>query len=226
VASSKPGFGCTNLAGITLPESLANIRDYVFAGCTRLLSITIPNSVTNLGYVPFWLCSGLTNVTLGNGITTIGQQFADCSSLANITIPASVTSIGDYAFGGCSSLRGLYFEGNARSFAFCGCFQAFGTVYYLPGTTGWGATFAGRVPPPFGTLRWVAVGPSFGVRLNRFGFNVTGTADIPIVVEASTILAPPSWAPWQSGTLTNGLIYFTDPQWTNYPTRFYRIRSP
>jgi len=46
------------------------------------------------------------------------------------------------------------------------------------------------------------------------------------LTSVTTTLAPPSWAPWQSGTLTNGLIYFTDPQWTNYPTRFYSIRSP
>jgi hypothetical protein len=27
------------------------------------------------------------------------------------------------------------------------------------------------------------------------------------------------------GTLTNGSIYFSDPQWTNYHNRLYRIRS-
>jgi hypothetical protein len=25
---------------------------------------------------------------------------------------------------------------------------------------------------------------------------------------------------------TNGTSYFSDPQWTNYPGRFYRLRSP
>jgi hypothetical protein len=32
--------------------------------------------------------------------------------------------------------------------------------------------------------------------------------------------------PLQTCKLTNGSIYFSDPQWTNYPGRFYRIRSP
>ena len=67
---------------------------------------------------------------------------------------------------------------------------------------------------------------SFGVRQNRFGFNITGTPDIPLVVEATTNLAAQSWVPLQSCTLTNGLIYFNDAQWTNYPSRLYRIRSP
>ena len=25
---------------------------------------------------------------------------------------------------------------------------------------------------------------------------------------------------------TGGMSYFSDPQWTNYPSRFYRLRSP
>jgi hypothetical protein len=66
----------------------------------------------------------------------------------------------------------------------------------------------------------------FGVRQDRFGFNITGTANIPVVVEACANLAAPSWVTLQSGTLTNGLIYFSDAQWTNYPGRVYRIRSP
>jgi len=67
---------------------------------------------------------------------------------------------------------------------------------------------------------------SFGVRDNHFGFNITGTADIPIVIEASSNLAVPSRIPLKTCTLTNGLIYFSDQQWTNYPGRFYLIRSP
>ena len=67
---------------------------------------------------------------------------------------------------------------------------------------------------------------SFGVRTNRFGFNITGTTNIPIVVEACTNLANPAWSPLQSCTLTNGSVYFSDPDWTNYPGRFYRLRSP
>jgi hypothetical protein len=41
-----------------------------------------------------------------------------------------------------------------------------------------------------------------------------------------TNLANPTWYPLQTNTLTGGSFYFSDPQWTNYPGRFYRIRSP
>ena len=147
------------------------------------------------------------------------------SGVGTYTIPESVTSIGDGAFAGCSSLRGIYFEGNAPSVAFCECFQAYGTVYYLPGTTGWGATFAGRPTALWNPQAQTRDG-SFEVRPTGFGFNIAGTADIPLVIEASTNLAARSWVPLQSCTLTNGLLYFSDPQSTNYRGRSYRIRSP
>jgi len=67
---------------------------------------------------------------------------------------------------------------------------------------------------------------SFGVRTNRFGFTITGASNLVIVVEASTNLANPAWIPVGTSTLTDGSSYFSDPQWTNQPARFYRLRSP
>ncbi|HEY3863885.1 MAG TPA: hypothetical protein VGO59_18565 [Verrucomicrobiae bacterium] len=67
---------------------------------------------------------------------------------------------------------------------------------------------------------------SFGVSNNQFGFNITGTANIPIVVEARANPSSPLWTPLRQLTVTNGLAYFSDPQWTSFPGRFYRIRSP
>jgi hypothetical protein len=62
-----------------------------------------------------------------------------------------------------------------------------------------------------------------GVRTNQFGFNITGTSNIVVVVEANTNLANPTWSPLRTNTLTGGSTYFSDPQWTNYPSRFYRL---
>ena len=61
---------------------------------------------------------------------------------------------------------------------------------------------------------------------NQFGFNITGTSNIPIVVEACTNLASPVWTALQSLTLTNGLFYFSEPLQTNGSGRYYRISSP
>ena len=68
-------------------------------------------------------------------------------------------------------------------------------------------------------------GASFGVRTNQFGFNITGNSNLVVVVEGCTNLANPVWQPIQTDTLTDGTNYFSDPQWTNYPARFYRLSS-
>jgi hypothetical protein len=64
------------------------------------------------------------------------------------------------------------------------------------------------------------------VRTNRFGFTVTGTSGLVIVVEACTNLANPLWLSLETNTLSGGSCYFSDPLWTNQPARFYRLRSP
>jgi hypothetical protein len=46
-----------------------------------------------------------------------------------------------------------------------------------------------------------------------------------IVVEACTNLANPIWLSLSTNILTGDSSYFSDPQWTNYPGRFYRLRS-
>ena len=69
-------------------------------------------------------------------------------------------------------------------------------------------------------------GASFGVRTNQFGFTISGTSNLAIVVEACTNLTNPIWVPLGTNTLTGGSSYFSDPHWTNYPARFYRLRSP
>jgi len=43
-------------------------------------------------------------------------------------------------------------------------------------------------------------------------------------VDACTDLYNPVWTPLQTNTLTTNTLYFSDPEWTNYPNRFYRLR--
>jgi uncharacterized repeat protein (TIGR01451 family) len=79
------------------------------------------------------------------------------------------------------------------------------------------------------TMTAIVAQPELGlaaVRSNQFGFTITGTSNLSIVVEACTNLASPSWTSLQICTLTNGPIYFSDPAWRRYPMRFYRTRLP
>jgi hypothetical protein len=95
----------------------------------------------------------------------------------------------------------------------------------LPGTTGWGATFDGLPTAPWFLPNPLILnhGPGFGVQPGGFGFTISWATNGSVVVEAATNLANPVWIPVSTNnTLTDGTNYFSDPQWTNYPVRFYR----
>jgi hypothetical protein len=70
----------------------------------------------------------------------------------------------------------------------------------------------------------VSTNGSFGVSNGIFGFNLSGAPGQTLVTEVSTNLSV--WLPLKTNTLTTDSVYFSDPQWTNFPGRFYRIRSP
>ncbi|MGO8835923.1 MAG: leucine-rich repeat domain-containing protein [Limisphaerales bacterium] len=226
-------FGdCISLTSITIPSSVTSLGGGVFNGCTHLASVTIPDSITSLGDAVFVGCSSLTNVTIPSSVTSIGDyMFRGCSSLTSIIIPSSISNVGDYVFWQCNNLTGCYFLGNApglNSISGVSFYENTNvTVYYLPGTTGWDefALLTG-VPTALWSPAMQTSDGSFGVRNNQFGFNINWASDQTVVVEACTNLANPGWVPVGTNTLTDGSSYFSDPQWTNYPGRFYRLRSP
>ncbi len=98
-------------------------------------------------------------------------------------------------------------------------------VYYLPDTTGWNSMFAG-----LSNRRMETAGANDRWQLRRadkpIWFQIQWASGQTVVVEACTNLSNPAWQPVQTNTLTTGTSYFSDPQWTNYPGRFYRLRSP
>jgi hypothetical protein len=161
-----------------------------------------------------------------SGVISIGEAFFGCSGLTSVTIPASITLIEILAFYDCSSLTNVYFEGNAPS-TVLPVFDpgSRATIYYLPGMTGWHSTFADQ-PTVLWNPEILSGDPSFGVQADQFGFTVTGTTGLVIVVEACTNLFNPVWSPLGTNSLTDGSSYFGDPEWTNYQTRIYRLRSP
>jgi len=213
-----------NLANVTIANGVTSIVETMFEDTSSLSNLTIPASVTNIGQSTFQSCSYLTNVTLSYGLTSIEEEAFSDTSLTTVTIPASVTNLGAYAFAPIGALPSFYFAGNAP-IAVSAAFYGNGTVYYLPGTAGWSNTYSGY-PAVLWNPQIQTSGPSFGVQNNQFGFNITGTSNIPIVVQACANLASPVWTPLQSLTLTNGSYYFSEPLQTNSTARFYRISAP
>ncbi len=207
---------------LKLGNSVTNIGDRAFYG-TGVSGITFPGSVASIGSYAFAF-SGLSTVTLGAGLKTInGAAFASCLGLMSVVIPASVTNLADTAFSSCYNLRRILFLGSPPGPDSLSNLEYINNqiLYRLPGQTGWEAAHSAVLWNPQAQTG----GGSFGVRSNVFGFNITGTADIPIVVEGCTNLNG-GWSPLLTGTVTNGLIYFSDPAWMNHPSGFYRIGFP
>jgi len=235
---------CQQLAAITIPDNVTNIGSSAFQFCRGLSNLAIGKSVRSIDSQAFFGCSALTQVTIPDSVTNLADgplgiggpegAFCYCNSLTNVIIGKGLAYLGNGTFTSCGNLRSVYFQGNAPPFGiswypvytypfFSDTTNAI--VYYLPGTTGWTSTYAGQ-PALLWNPRPVTDDGRFGLRQNRFGFNITGTPNIPLVVEASIAFASASWLPLQNCTLTNGLIYFSDPDWAKYGGRFYRIRSP
>jgi hypothetical protein len=229
-------FSCSELTSVVIPDSVVNLGSSSFFHCTSLTNVTIGNGVTSIpdgvdfAFIgdegTFGSCTSLTSVTIGSSVTNIGSwAFVNCTSLTSITIPDSVTSIGVDVFHRCTSLTAVCFQGNPPGDDQLPFADSNPTVYYLPGTKGWGTTFSGRP-----TALWVRPNPvilngSLGIQTNQFGFTTSWATNLSVVVEVSTTLTNPTWSPVATNTLSGGTNYFSDPEWTNYPTRFYRIRS-
>ena len=142
-------------------------------------------------------------------------------------MPSSVSTLGDLAFSHCTNLQAAYFWGNAPARGNSAFEDTPATVYYLPGTTGWGPTYGGRP-----TALWVLPYPvilnssSLGVEANAFSFLISWATNTSVIVEAHTDLATPAWSPISTNTLNAGSSYFSDPDWARYPGRVYRLRWP
>jgi len=240
---------CGKLASVSLPDSLTVLGLAAFCACPSLKSVTIPGGVGNVGKTAFAEC-GLTDLTIRPGVKNIDNgAFEHCPFLTSINIPSSVTNIADLAFSycygltrvaipssiarlgqsafeQCTNLSSVLFQGPAPTLSGSYVFSGTpATIYYLSGTTVWCDTFGGRP-----TLCWnpaVQHDANFGFTSDRFGFNIAGTTNIPVVVEAATDLASGVWTPLTNATLgISGSLYFTDPSSTNNPVRFYRIVWP
>jgi hypothetical protein len=235
-------FADSGLINVTIPSGVTNIDAGAFDGCTSLTEIVV--DPLNAFY------SSVDGVLFNKAQTTLirypggksgiyavpttvirigGYAFVYCALLTTVTIPNSVTNISDGAFGLCGNLTGIYFGGNAPSlgrdvFYSDAITVVAAFVYYLPGTTGWGATYGGR-PTALWNPQVLTTDATFGVRSNLFGFTTAGPSDLVVVIEAATNLVNALWLPVATNRLTVGSAYFSDPNWSNYPARFYRLRS-
>jgi hypothetical protein len=235
-------FTRSGLTNLVIPGNVTNIASEAFNFCNDLKDVTLENGVVFLGAQAFGWCPKLASLTLPDSVTTIENGLltkagpaglcAFCQNLTNVTLGTGLSYLGTGAFMGCGNLISVLFGGNAPIEGIFWAvdhtafrFDDFATVYYLPGTTGWGDTYAGRPAMLWGSQ---GQGPDPGPAMqpDGFAFTIRGPANTSVLIEATTDLAGQSWAPVQTCTLTNGVLRFLDLESSNYPARFYRVRSP
>ncbi|GEM_PF-1055206 len=217
---------------ITIPNGVISIGSYAFENCNVA---AIPDSVTSIGDYAF-NNSQMGSVTIGSGIKNIKATWFQNSAMSHVVIPASVTNIEAGAFNNCPFLSEVFIKGNAPIYG-GGLFDFNAgnnysiTVFYFPGTTGWGSYYTNPNAP---TVLWNAainpatahIGFSNGGVNSPFGFYVSGTPGLVLILEASTNNMA-SWFPVQTKTISaGGSVLFSDPQSTNHSiSRMYRIAA-
>ena len=179
---------------VAIPDGVTSIGDFAFFGCSVLTSITIPNSVTFIGDYAFGDCTALTSVIIPDNITYIGRAaFAGCPLLHTVVLGASLANIGNWAFYNCPSLTKVHGRGNAPAYGLSILDETPATIHHLPGATGWSYSLCDRPAVCWNPAFNPASPPRFDS--GAFAFALTGSADIPVRIEACDNLAAPIWTP-------------------------------
>lgn len=234
--------GCNRLLNIVVPESVTNLGLAAFSdsegGLTNIsIGAANPYYSTRNGVLfdkrqtTLMQCPGGTKgaYVVPNGVGRIGPYaFEGCIFLSNITIPATVTNIGSNAFWNCNTLSNIYFAGDAPIAGSSVCSGTPATVRYLPGTHGWGDSFAGLPTAPWFLPYPVILPQSIGcdITQNHFGFTVSWATNAAVAIDTCSDLSAQAWTPAQTNEMVNGTFQFSDTNCAAGSCRFYRLRIP
>ena len=111
-SSSYSFYGCTNLSGVILPDTVRSIGIGAFGGCINCTVTLGANLVSTSSYLSTAL-NGCKGVIIKDGVTNIsGNSLIDSTTIESVTIPQSVISMDYSAFYGCTSLTAVHYTGD------------------------------------------------------------------------------------------------------------------
>lgn len=181
-------FWGSQVANVTLPESMLVLDDYAFCQ-SALASINLPDGITYLGEQVF-AATNLVNVDLPENAPYIQDgQFAGCTKLRNVTFPSSILQVYNHAFMNCSNLKITalgsnppeimdYYDDWDEPF-----YNASATVYVPKGAksayvaAGWG-DYVLLKESETGTVKTVSTSPAYGDTI----VNASGTIPMSVTV--------------------------------------------
>lgn len=139
-------YGLTELADISLPDSMTIIDEYAFYGCSKLQTVALSGNVDSIGTYAFADCTALRYFTIRDNEdpghvtyfacdeTGYATAFSGCSALQSIGLGNGVKYIPGGLFRGCEALESMSLSDSLMSIgndAFFGCGL---TEVQLPGS--------------------------------------------------------------------------------------------
>jgi hypothetical protein len=128
-------------------------------------------------------------------------------NLTNVALSEGLLSIGPNAFYGGSKLAYVTIPSSVTNIGNGAFSSAAFTNIFVPANVSYIGVNAFGGP----TLTNISVDP--------------GSANSLVVIEACMALQNPVWSALATNSLTAGNYYFSESGWTNFPARFYRVRS-
>lgn len=230
--------GCANLGEITVPKSVKTIGAGAFSSNSKMQSIQVEAGSTTFSSVDGVLFdknqltliqfpAGRTgSYSVPAGVTKVQDAAFKGANIQSVSLPVSISRLGDQAFNTCPNLKSLNFQGNAPvEGASLFVNSKIVTLYVTFSATGWGATYGGRPVQVLNPL--LSVGTiSSADRAVEFPFSINSATDQSYIIEACTDLLNPVWVSIGSAPTVLGSGTFVDLDRTNFPARFYRVRTP
>ncbi len=112
------------------PYAVTSIGEYAFSECSQLANVSLPNTIKSIDQFAFSNCAGLTDIAIPNSVTSIGKRaFAYCTGLISLVIPSNVTFIGEEAFSNCNGIIEVSLSPNSDLRIGSGAFWCSGIAY-------------------------------------------------------------------------------------------------
>lgn len=108
---SYNAFSKSDIASVTIPDSVETIMDGAFALCQNLHTVHFGSNITTIGERAFYKCVKLKEAILPPKLTEIDHEaFVECEALEKVFIPKTLSEWGLSAFFADHSLTSITFE--------------------------------------------------------------------------------------------------------------------